>query len=77
MMDKNVFSEQMERIAGAYRNDDFVSERVLKAWYGFFENIPEDVFTENVTLWIKLNTKAPTIAELLNECKSDMRSSNV
>ena len=70
-MNKEFFVKQMELIAGAYRQDNFLSEGVLNTWYEFFKDIDPEVFEKNVRVWIKLNTKPPTIAELRNECRQD------
>ena len=62
----------MKLLAGGFRDNSFTSELVLKAWYEFFKDIPDKVFADNVSYWIKANNKAPTVAELLHECKRDM-----
>ena len=75
-MDKDFFTRQMDFLAGAY-TDRFIQENVLRTWYEVFKDIPGDIFKANCEAWVKLTPKAPTIAELLEECRSDVRKGGI
>lgn len=67
-MDKKIFREKMEILAGAYRDPRYISDQVLKTWYEFFKDTPPERLEEAIREWVTSEANAPAIANIKDEC---------
>ena len=68
MLDKELFKEQMERLAVLYPNwkIDITDSEVMKIWYAEFKNYEDEIFEEKVQDYIDQETYPPTVAGIKN-----------
>lgn len=69
-MVKQDFIKTMNVIAGSYRDDRYIAENVLGAWYKFFGKFDADVFSSMADEWIRHNAKSPQISDLISACNA-------
>ena len=68
MLDKELFKEQMERLAVLYPNwkIDITDSEVMKIWYNEFKDYEDKIFKQKVQDYIDQETYPPTAAGIKN-----------
>lgn len=77
MLDKQLFRQQMERLAALYSNwkVEIEEKEVMKIWYNEFKDYDDEKFKRKIQKYIDNNQYPPTVAGIKN--KDNNRSDNI
>lgn len=68
-MERDVFLEGMEELAGAFLDERLTDEKISTVWYKNLKDLSDEDFADGVARCIRDAAKKPSISELRGFCK--------
>lgn len=70
------FADAMDHIAGAYRDNRYSEDKVLKTWIEYFGRFDLPVFMDVLDEWIINEPKSPAISDIHHKCEVEQKKAD-